>query len=104
MNNDNLRKNDPPTPLPASRALDAYFLEARCKLLDLAAILDRINRGLPSQELENDPRLLQVRQALEVLHDRSGGRAERIQQIFSLDYDATWERPQPRFSHDATAP
>jgi hypothetical protein len=31
-----------------------------------------------------------------VLHDRSGGRAERIQQIFSLDYDPAWERPQPR--------
>jgi hypothetical protein len=40
--------------------------------------------------------LQKVRQALEVLHDRSGGRAERIQQIFSLDYDPAWERPQPR--------
>src|SRR5262249_37923219 len=28
------------TPLPAAKALDAYFLEARAKLLDLAAILD----------------------------------------------------------------
>jgi len=26
----------------------------------------------------------------------SGGRAERIQKIFSLDYDAEWERPKPR--------
>ena len=32
-------------PLPADKALDAYFLEARSKLLDLAAILDRIDRG-----------------------------------------------------------
>ena len=32
-------------PLPAARALDQYFLEARSKLLDLAAILDRIGRG-----------------------------------------------------------
>lgn len=97
MNNDTpSRKNAALAPLPACQALGAYFLEARCKLLDLAAILDRINRGLPSAELENDPRLQKVHQALEVLLDRSGGRAERIQQIFSLDYDPTWERPQPR--------
>ena len=103
MNNESSsRKNGPNlAPLPADRALESYFLEARSKLLDVAAILDRINRGLPSEELENDPRLHKVRQALEVLLDRSGGRAERIQQIFSLDYDPTWERPQPRFAHEA---
>jgi hypothetical protein len=83
-------------PLPSRTALDAYFLEARSKLLDLAAILDRIGRGTGSAELESDPRLVRIRQALEVLHDESGGRAERIQQIFSLDYDPGWERPQPR--------
>jgi hypothetical protein len=83
-------------PLPAHTALDAYFLEARCKLLDLAAILDRIGRGTDASTASEDPRLARVRQALEVLHDLSGGRAERIQQIFSLDYDPTWERPQPR--------
>jgi hypothetical protein len=33
------------TPLPAAKALEAYFLEARCKILDLAAILDRIGRS-----------------------------------------------------------
>jgi hypothetical protein len=37
--------------------------------------------------VDDDPRLGHIRQALEVLHDESGGRAERIQQIFSLDYD-----------------
>jgi hypothetical protein len=84
------------TPLSSRTALDAYFLEARCKLLDLAAILDRIGRGAGNSELENDPRLTHIRQALEVLHDPSGGRAERIQQIFSLNYDPNWELPQPR--------
>ena len=83
------------TPLPAGKALDAFFLEARSKILDLAAILDRIGRsGDPA--VEKDPRLARIRQALEVLHDQSGARAERIQQIFSLDYDPGWERPQPR--------
>ncbi len=85
-------------PLPASKALESFFLEARCKLLDVAAILDRINRGRDSGEvLANDPRLEKIRKALEVLHDQSGGRAERIQQIFSLDYDPSWEKPKPRY-------
>jgi hypothetical protein len=84
------------TPLPAATALDSYFLEARSKLLDLAAILDRVGRGRDGAAVAADPRLEKIRRALEVLHDESGGRAERIQQIFSLDYDPGWERPQPR--------
>ena len=84
------------SPLAAPQALDAYFLEARCKLLDLAAILDRIGRGAGANGAAEDPRLAKIRQALEILSDRSGGRAERIQQVFSLDYDATWKIPQPR--------
>lgn len=83
-------------PLPADQALDRYFLELRCRLLDVAAILDRIGRGTGAAALDADARLEKIRQALEVLHDRSGGRAERIQQIFSLDYDPNWPRPQPR--------
>jgi hypothetical protein len=98
MNTDEPSRNGTPglSPLPADRALDTYFLEARCRMLDVAAILDRINRGLPDNELANDARLARIRQALEVLGDLSGGRAERIQKIFSLDYDPTWERPKPR--------
>lgn len=85
-------------PLPAKIALDSFFLEARCKLLDVAAILDRINRGQESGEVAaNDPRLEKIRKALEVLHDQSGSRAERIQQIFSLDYDPSWDKPKPRY-------
>jgi hypothetical protein len=83
-------------PLSAKAALDAHFLEARSKILDLAAILDRIGRGAGSNETGEDPRLAKLRQALEVLHDESPARAERVQQIFSLDYDAAWERPKPR--------
>jgi len=84
------------TPLPAAKALDTYFLEARCKILEVAAILDRIGRGRDSAALENDARVAKVREALEVLADHSGGRAERIQKVFSLDYEPNWERPKPR--------
>jgi hypothetical protein len=83
-------------PLPADKALDSYFLEARSKLLDLAAILDRIGRGSGASTAGLDPRLDRIRKALEILHDQSGGRAERVQQVFSLDYDPKWTRPQPR--------
>lgn len=84
------------TPLPAAKALDSYFLDARCKLLELAGILDRIGRGQDAAVVEKDPRIEKIRRALEVLHDRSGGRAERVQKIFSADYDPAWKRPQPR--------
>jgi hypothetical protein len=84
------------TPLPSAKALDNYFLEARSRLLDLAGILDRIGRGRDAASTDNDPRLEKIRKALEVLRDRSGGRAERIQKIFSLDYDSGWEKPRPK--------
>jgi hypothetical protein len=84
------------TPLPAATALDTYFLEARCKILEVAAVLDRIGRGRDAAGVDQDPRLGRICQALEVLHDKSGGRAERIQQIFSLEYEPNWERPKPR--------
>jgi hypothetical protein len=84
------------TPLSAKAALDGYFFEARCKILDLAAILDRIGRGEGSNGVGEDGRLAKVREALDVLRDESPARAERVQQLFSLDYDAGWERPKPR--------
>ena len=84
------------TPLAANKALDAYFLEARARILDVAAMLDRIGRGRDAPDASADPRMQRLRQALEILHDESGGRAERIQKIFSLDYDSSWERPKPR--------
>jgi hypothetical protein len=84
------------SPVPAPKVLDAYFLEARSKLLDLAGILDRVGRGAEASNINSDPRLTRIRQALEILQDDSGGRAERVQQLFSLSYEPGWERPQPR--------
>jgi hypothetical protein len=79
-------------PLPAADALDRYFLEARARLLDLAAILDRIDRG---GGLPQDPRVQRIRKGLEILAATEAGRAERIQRLFSLEYEAGWERPRP---------
>ena len=79
-------------PLTAKAALDRHYLEARSLMLDLAAILDRIDRG----GNVNDPRLEQFAQALTILQQKSPGRAEKVQQLFSLPYDANWEKPKPR--------
>lgn len=83
-------------PLPAPVALDAYFLEARCRLLDIAAILDRVGRGPESAAAALDPRLSKIRKAIQVLAGPERDRAERIQQIFSQEYDAGWKIPTPR--------
>jgi hypothetical protein len=83
------------TPLPAGQALDRYFLDARCKLLELAAILDRVGRGQGGTGINKDPRLQKIHQALSALQDTETGRAERVQQVFSLEYDAAWPRPEP---------
>jgi hypothetical protein len=84
------------TPLPAARALDHFFLDARSRLLDLAATLDRIDRGTDADAVNADPRMSRIQQALKVLESDVPNRAEKIQQIFSLEYDAAWKRPQPR--------
>ena len=84
-------------PLPAAKALDAFFFEARSKILDLAGFLDRLERGENADAVRNDPRLDKIRRAVHALLDDGDDRAERVQTIFSLDYDASWEKPKPRY-------
>ena len=84
------------TPLPAARALDQFFLDARSRVLDLAATLDRVGRGADPDAAAADPRLARLREAIGVLLSADGGRAERVQQVFSQPYDPAWERPAPR--------
>ena len=81
-------------PLPAADVLERYFLEARCKLLDVAAILDRVDRGGGAA---GDPRLENIRRALAILQEPGDAdRAEKVQQVFSLPYEPDWQRPTPR--------
>ena len=84
-------------PLPAARALDQFCLDARCRLLDLAAILDRIGRGADSAVAATDPRADKINKAVELLASDAPNKAELIQQLFSLAYDPDWKRPKPRF-------
>lgn len=77
-----------PIPLDAAEVLDREFLEIRAKLLQIAAALDRIGRADGSTE--DDRRLRQIEQALDVVASSQPDRAQRLQMIFSLTYDEDW--------------
>ncbi len=85
------------TPLDAAATLEREFLHIRARILELAADLDRLDRGEGS--VESDARVEQIAQALAVLQQRGPGRAERVQMIFSRPYDPQWKqqfRPVPK--------
>lgn len=75
-------------PLPAAEVLDRYYLEARARLLEVAAILDRIDRGGTS----TDPRMKLIHQAITMLNSPQPqpNRAAELQRIFSLPYQEGW--------------
>ena len=56
-----------------------YFMDARCKLIELAAFLDRVDRA----HGESDFRLEAFRSALKELDSTKGGRAEKVLLAFS---------------------
>ncbi len=79
-----------PKPLKAEELLDQEFLVLRAKALEIAAALDRLDRG--DGDVSGDPRMKQLRHGLTELSSEKQGRAENIQLIFSLPYDEGWRR------------
>jgi hypothetical protein len=68
----------------AQQTLEQYFLEMRWRCLSLAADLDRVERAAGGKALlESEPRLQKLRQALAILLEGRGNRAEQVQNIFS---------------------
>ncbi|MGA2244381.1 MAG: hypothetical protein ABSH48_05220 [Verrucomicrobiota bacterium] len=61
------------------QVLDLYFLDARHKLIELAAFLDRIERA----DGDDDFRLQSFRQAVTELNGRKRNRAKRVLVAFS---------------------
>jgi len=53
--------------------LDLYFMDARCKLIDLAAFMDRVDRAGGN----DDFRMVEFRKALQMLQ-AAGDRAEKV--------------------------
>jgi len=77
-----------PSPMSAEQIFERWFLETRSKLLDIAANLDRLDRA-PVGRVD-DPRRTAIEEALRVLLGSGPGRAERIQMIFSREYEPDW--------------
>jgi hypothetical protein len=73
----------------AAQILDREFLTIRGKLLEVAAALDRIDRGHGS--VTSDPRLEKIRETLTILAKDAENRAEQMQLIFSLPYEPAWK-------------
>jgi hypothetical protein len=70
--------------------LDAYFLETRAKLLEIAATLDRFDRAAAAHPgapiAADDARLAYVQKALDVLRQATApNRAETLQRLYSLE-------------------
>ena len=77
-----------PSPMPAAEVLEREFLEIRAKILELAASFDRLDRGDGS--VARDPRMKLVEEGLQALQLPGADRAEKIQMIFSREYDENW--------------
>jgi hypothetical protein len=85
------------------QVLDTYFVDARHKLIDLAAFLDRVERATG----ETDFRWPALRQALQALSGGESDHAERVLLAFSdpttepIDHapgkgaSGAWNPPQP---------
>ena len=69
--------------------MDAYYLDVRCMLIEVAATLDRYDRAKYDSnngQIPSDPRLGQLYDTLRVLADSADGepnRSERILNLFS---------------------
>jgi hypothetical protein len=61
------------------QVLDLYFMDARCKLIEIAAFLDRVDRGTG----DPDFRLAEFRKAMQHLADGEPRRAEAVLQALS---------------------
>ena len=80
-------------PLTQRQLIDAYFIENRTRLLDIAAFLDRLDRA---RELDasDDFRLAAFRDALRALSDdapRPAGTSSRIDAVQAVFSDPTTE-------------
>ena len=74
----------------ADQILEKSFLSVRCLLLDLASSLDRIDRAEGADLTANDGNYELLRQGLKIVASEGFDRAERLQLLFSDQYDPNW--------------
>lgn len=74
-------------PMTCEQVVEAYFMEHRAKLIDIAAFLDRLDRtpgspGTPDKR-NSDFRMNAFHRALDILRDGESHRAKRILELMS---------------------
>jgi hypothetical protein len=84
--------------MDAKQILDREFLDIRSRILDVASSLDRIQRA--DVDVSEDPRMIQLTDALQIALSDEMHRAEKIQLLFSRQYDENWKE---KFALDPTS-
>lgn len=74
--------------MDAPAIFSGKFLEVRARILELGAVLDRLDRAEGS--VEDDSRIAAIHEAIAVLQSNAPDRAEQIQMIFSREYQDDW--------------
>jgi len=77
----------PPT-CTAVEVLDRDFLTLRARLIEVAALLDRLDRA--PGDVADDPRRQAIARSLAILASPNERRTEQVQMTFSLPYDPDW--------------
>ena len=73
----------------SKQILDREFLELRARILEIAASLDRIDRG--GDNVGDDPKMQLLQKGIAILHGDQADRAEKVQMLFSVDYMDKWQ-------------
>lgn len=70
-------------PMTSKEVMDAYFIENRWRLLEIAAFLDRVDRSKDPGAGKKDFRHKALMKALKILLTSGKGRTETLQRNFS---------------------
>lgn len=70
--------------------LEQDFLKIRCLILDLAASLDRIDRGEGANDIADHEQMKLLQGGLDLLKEEGPGRAAKVQLHFSDQYEEGW--------------
>lgn len=76
----------------AKQQLEREYLEIRARILELAACMDRLDRADGADELPSAPTYQRLIQGLKIVIDSKPDRAERVQLLFSREYDPAWQQ------------
>ena len=81
------------TQRPANIVLEESFLDVRAKVLEIAAVLDRVDRALQEDTVLDEDisvRRDKIHDAIRLLLSEEPDRAERVQLLFSRKYSPAW--------------